>query len=139
MAQCCAVAKHVPKFLQAHSHLLHKGPKPDEPRIVKEQEDSDIEDYDGVRPDAQLSQNGLHPAAAIDSCERRHSHRFICSGLRGPQKYTQTTPSSQHAGCLGSSDRGQPGARSRASGAREEGQQGRHVLCCLVTFAANQK
>ena len=44
-----AVAKHVPKFLQAHSHLLHKGPKPDEPRIVKEQDDSDIEDYDGVR------------------------------------------------------------------------------------------
>ena len=44
-----AVQRHVPKFLQAHSHLLHKGGKPDEPRVVREENDSDIEDYDGVR------------------------------------------------------------------------------------------
>ena len=43
------VQRHIPKFLQVHSHLLHKGGKPDEPKVEREDNDSDIEDYDGVR------------------------------------------------------------------------------------------
>jgi len=67
----------VPKFLQAHSHLLHKGPKPDEPRIVKEQDDSDIEDYDGVR--------SLRSSAHTTTCfvvEYPISHVTVGAGLR---------------------------------------------------------
>ena len=58
----CAVQRHVPKFLQAHSHLLHKGGKPDEPKVEREDNDSDIEDYDGVRLRCS-SEQGCHKIA----------------------------------------------------------------------------
>ena len=100
------MAKHVPKFLQAHSHLLHKGPKPDEPRVVKEQDDSDIEDYDGVRTDGNLFAL-LRTCQRVESLlviEKRPTRLHACVYAVVAEMSQESCPA--YAGCTGTSDFG---------------------------------